>query len=75
MFKKLQSMLFPHKEEPEQLKILLVHKNLKLTDKQRVLLMEHVQTAVESFILDELTDQPNPLTLLLDIPQKKRMQS
>ena len=71
MINKLQALLFPHRENQGQLKILLMHQNLNLTEEQRVLLIESVQTAVEEFILGEQRQQKNPLELIVDIPNNK----
>ena len=70
MINKLQALLFPNRENQGQLKILLMHQNLNLTEEQRVLLIESVQAAVENFILGEQRQQKNPLELIVETPNK-----
>ena len=70
MINKLQALLFPNRESKGQLKILLMHQNLNLTEEQRVLLIESVQTAVEEFILGEQRQQKNPLELIVEVPSQ-----
>ena len=70
MINKLQALFFPNRETQGQLKILLMHQNLNLTEEQRILLIESVQTAVEEFILGEQSQQDSPLSLIVEIPNK-----
>ena len=74
MFNKLHALLFPSRKKQGQLKILLMHQNLNLTEEQRMLLIANVQTAVESFILGEQKDQTAPLTLIVEMPPNKTEQ-
>ena len=72
MINKLRSLLFKPKEEnkDKQLKILLIHQNLELTEEQKQQLLAHIQDAVHNFVYDELKHEPSVLELITQKPEK-----
>ena len=77
MLKRLYSLFFPSRsslvipsKEEQKLKVLLVHKNMNLSDAQREALFYHIQDAVHAFVHTELMEEI-PQLQVVEERQKK----